>query len=64
MCLRKFENFPVRGKISVVDSGLKGELQGKAMQEISEQWTMYCAKSEQGCAVVLLVHPNGMHTKI
>ena len=36
MRLRKVENFPVRGKISGVDSGFKGQLQDKAMQEISE----------------------------
>ena len=36
MCLRKGEIFPVRGKISEVDSGFKGHLQDKPMQSISE----------------------------
>ena len=36
MRLRKVENFPVRRKISEVDSGFKEHLQDKPMQEISE----------------------------
>ena len=36
MRLCKFENFPVPGKISDVDSGFKGHLQDKPMQWISE----------------------------
>ena len=57
--MRKVGNFPVRGKISEVDFGLTGYLQDRAMQEILEAMKMYCVKSVQGCAVVLLIGPNG-----
>ena len=61
MHLRKVENSPVRSKISVVDSGFKGYLQDKPMQEISETMEMDCVKFERGCKVILLVDPNGIH---
>ena len=34
--MHEVENFPVRGKISEMDPGHKGDLYDKAMQEISE----------------------------
>ena len=54
MCLRKADNFPVRGKISEVDSGFKGHLQDKSMQEIPEtmeNW-LYKIRTRLGSGII------------
>ena len=44
------------------DGYSKGHLQDKTTQEISK--AMYCVKSVQGCVMLLLIDPNGIHAKL
>ena len=64
MRLRKIENFPVRGKFSEVDSGFKGPLQDKPMQEILVTMGNGLSKVPQDSEVVLLIDPNDIRKNI
>ena len=64
MRLRKIENFPVRGKFSEADSGFKGTLQDKPMQEILVTMDNGLCKVPQDSEVVLLIDPNAIRKNI
>ena len=43
---------------------LKGTCKIRQCKKCRKKWTMYCIKSVQDCVFVLLINPNGIHTKI
>ena len=62
--LCKVENFSVCGKISQVDSTLKGTCRTSQSKKYRKLWRIDRVKFAQGWKVVLLIDPNDIHKKI
>ena len=60
----KLKIFRSAERLLIWTPSLKGTCKIKQCKKCRRKWTMYCVKSVQDCAFVLLINPNGIHTKI